>query len=234
DEVDSARHADAKPGAYVCLAVKDDGQGMDKETLGRIFEPFYTTKEQGKGTGMGLATVYGVLKQHDGWAEVESARGSGTEMRVFFPVSKDAVVEKPAASPTETVVSAPSEHFTILVVEDEQMLREFVTGALRSFGYRVLAAANGRQALEIWASHRDTIDLLLTDVVMPGVPSGRQLERQLTTEKPDLKVIFTSGYSAELLGPDFEEEREHGFLAKPYLTDSLARTVAAQLCASKA
>ena len=234
NEADSTRHADARPGDYVCLAVKDDGQGMDKETLGRIFEPFYTTKEQGKGTGMGLATVYGVLKQHDGWVEAASKRGSGTEMRVFFPLSKEAVVEKPAASPTDAVTSVPSKRFTILVVEDEHMLREFVTGALRSFGYHVLAAGNGRQALEIWASHRDAIDLLLTDVVMPGLPSGRQLERQLTSEKPDLKVIFTSGYSAELLGADFEQEREHGFLAKPYLTDSLARTVAAQLCNSKA
>jgi two-component system cell cycle sensor histidine kinase/response regulator CckA len=233
-EVDPAHHADAKPGAYVCLSVKDDGQGMDKETLGRIFEPFFTTKEQGKGTGMGLATVYGVLKQHEGWVEVESARGNGTEMRVFFPVSKVAVAEKRKANPTEAVAAVPSECFTILVVEDEQMLRDFVTDALRSFGYRVLVAANGRQALELWDSHRDTIDLLLTDVVMPGLPSGRQLERQLTTEKPDLKVIFTSGYSAELLGADFEQEREHGFLAKPYLTDSLARTVAAQLCISEA
>ncbi len=182
---------------------------------------------------MGLATVYGVLRQHDGWVEVESAHGSGTEMRVFFPVSKDAVVELRAANPTEGVERVPAECFTILVVEDEQMLRDFVTDALRSFGYRVLAAANGQQALKIWAAHRDTIDLLLTDVVMPGLPSGRQLERQLTTEKPNLKVIFTSGYSAELLGADFEQEMEHGFLAKPYLTDSLARTVAAQLCGSK-
>jgi CheY-like chemotaxis protein len=234
DEAEPARHADAKPGAYVCLSVKDDGPGMDKETVGRIFEPFFTTKEQGKGTGMGLATVYGVLKQHDGWVEVESARGSGTEMRVFFPVSKHAVAEKRAANPTEVIASVPSERFTILVVEDEQMLRDFVTDALKSFGYRVLAAANGRQALEIWASHRDAIDLLLTDVVMPGLPSGRQLEQQLMKEKPDLKVIFTSGYSAELLGADFAQEREHSFLAKPYLTDSLARTVAAQLCATQA
>jgi len=234
EEVDRRRHADAQPGAYVCLSVKDDGQGMDKETLGRIFEPFFTTKEQGKGTGMGLATVYGVLKQHDGWVEVESARGNGTEVRVFFPVSKDAVVEKRAANPPAMVASVPSDRFTILVVEDEQMLRDFVTDALKSFGYRVLAAANGRQALEIWASQRDTIDLLLTDVVMPGLPSGRQLEQQLIKEKPDLKVIFTSGYSAELLGADFAQEREHGFLAKPYLTDSLARTVAAKLCAAQA
>ncbi len=231
-DADHARHPDAKPGSYVCLSMRDTGEGMDKATLARIFEPFFTTKEQGKGTGMGLATVYGVLKQHDGWIEVDSARGNGTEVRVFFPVSREGVVQKHVEVMREVVENVPAGSFTILVAEDEQMLRDFVSDALSSFGYRILAAANGRQALEIWAAHRDEIDLLLTDVVMPGFPSGRQLEQQLTAEKPDLKVIFTSGYSAELLGSDFEQDRKHGFLAKPYLTDCLARTVAAQLCAS--
>ena len=233
ENVNHMRHADARPGSYVCLSLKDTGEGMDEATLGRIFEPFFTTKEQGKGTGMGLATVYGVLKQHDGWIEVDSARGKGTEVRAYFPVSKESAVARPVEITTEPVVRVPEGRYTILVVEDEQMLREFVSNALRSFGYRVFAAANGRQALELWEAHRDKIDLLLTDVVMPGLPSGRQLEQRLTTEKPDLKVIFTSGYSAELLGPDFEGKRRHGFLAKPYLTDSLARTVAAELCASR-
>ncbi len=232
DEADHARHPDAKPGSYVRLSMRDTGEGMDEATLVRIFEPFFTTKEQGKGTGMGLATVYGVLKQHDGWIEVDSARGNGTEARVFFPVSREGVAQKQIEVMREAVESVPAGSFTILVAEDEQMLRDFVSDALSSFGYRILAAANGRQALEIWTAHRDEIDLLLTDVVMPGFPSGRQLEQLLTTEKPDLKVIFTSGYSAELLGPDFEQDRKHGFLAKPYLTDSLARTVAAQLCVS--
>src|SRR5439155_5987560 len=135
-------------------------------TLGRIFEPFFTTKEQGKGTGMGLATVYGVLKQHDGSIEVESARGRGTEVRVYFPVSKLEVVEERVEIATEAVAKVSPGRFTILVVEDEQMLRDFVTDALSSIGYRVFAAANGRQALEIWATQRDEIDLLLTDVVM--------------------------------------------------------------------
>jgi two-component system, cell cycle sensor histidine kinase and response regulator CckA len=233
-EAAQTRHPDAKPGSYVCLSMRDTGEGMDEATLTRIFEPFFTTKEQGKGTGMGLATVYGVLKQHGGWIEVDSVRGNGTDVRVFFPVSRDGVVEKRVEITLDAAESVPPGRFTVLVVEDEQMLRDFVHDALSSFGYRVLAAANGRQALELWAAHRDEIDLLLTDVVMPGFPSGRQLEQQLTREKPDLKVIFTSGYSAELLGPDFEQEREHGFLAKPYLTDALARTVAAQLCASEA
>jgi CheY-like chemotaxis protein len=146
-------------------------------------------------------------------------------------MSQNSVVEKHAEITAEAVGTVLAGRFTILLVEDEEMLREFVKGALGSFGYQVLAAADGREALDIWTKHRHEIHLLLTDVVMPGLPSGRQLARQLRTEQPDLKIIFTSGYSAELLGPDFEQEREHGFLAKPYLTDSLARTVAAQLCA---
>lgn len=232
DNVNQTHQPNAKPGSYVCLSMKDTGEGMDKATLERIFEPFFTTKEQGKGTGMGLATVYGVLQQHDGWIEVDSARGSGTEVRVFFPASKTSVVEERGTRMTRAVENALPAGFTILVVEDEQMLRDFVTNALTSIGYRVLAAANGPEALEIWEAHRDEINLLLTDVVMPGLLSGRQLEQRLTTDKPDLKVIFTSGYSAELLGMDLDQDQKHGFLAKPYFTESLARTVATQLCAT--
>ena len=229
DEADRARHAEAQPGSYICLSVKDSGHGMDAATQRRIFEPFFTTKDPGKGTGMGLATVYGVLKQHDGWIEVESESGHGTDIRAFFPVSKNGVAETHTEALIPPARSAPQEGRTILVAEDEEMLREFVSEALSSFGYRVLTAENGRRALEIWAAHRDEIDLLLTDVVMPESISGLQLAHQLTTERPGLKVIFTSGYSAELLGPDFEQGREYGFLSKPYLTDSLARTVAAHL-----
>ena len=128
--------------------------------------------------------------------------------------------------PTESV---PTNTITILVVEDEEMLREFVSDALSGLGYRVLSATNGRAALDVWAAHRDEIDLLLTDVVMPESISGRQLAHTLILEKPDLKVIFTSGYSAELFGSDFEREKEHLFLAKPYLPDRLAQAVASHL-----
>jgi two-component system cell cycle sensor histidine kinase/response regulator CckA len=232
DKINEARQPNAKPGSYVCLSMKDDGEGMDKPTLERVFEPFFTTKELGKGTGMGLATVYGVLQQHDGWIEVDSTRGIGTEVRVFFPASETGVVEERGTRITKAVENAVPAGFTILVVEDEQMLREFVCNALTSIGYRVLSAANGQEALKIWEAHREEIDLLLTDVVMPGLPSGRQLEQQLTSDKPDLKVIFTSGYSEEVLGMDSDDGPRHGFLAKPYFTESLARTVATQLCES--
>ena len=229
DEAFRARNPEAQLGPHICLVVKDTGHGMDAATVARIFEPFFTTKDPGKGTGMGLATVYGVLKQHGGWIEVDSAPGRGTTIRTFFPVSVDGFISpsiKPQVAPTE---SAPTNTITILVVEDEEMLREFVSDALSALGYRVLSATNGRAALEVWAAHRDEIDLLLTDVVMPESISGRQLAHTLILDKPDLKVIFTSGYSAELFGSDFEREKEHFFLAKPYLPDRLAQAVASHL-----
>lgn len=229
DETALTRNPEAQPGRHICLLVKDSGKGMDAATVARIFEPFFTTKGSGEGTGMGLATVYGVLKQHGGWIEVESAPRRGTAIRAFFPLSVDEVAAETAQPARLPAASVPTESVTILVVEDEDMLRDFVGQALGVLGYRVLTAANGRDALKVWSEHRDEIDLLLTDVVMPESISGRQLAHTLIVEKPDLKVIFTSGYSAELLGEDFEQEKEFGFLAKPYLPDRLASTVAAHL-----
>ena len=226
DEAICARNPEAQLGRYICLAVQDTGSGMDAATVARIFEPFFTTKAPGEGTGMGLATAYGVLKQHGGWIEVESAPRRGTTISAFFPVSLDGVLAVASEPERLPATSAPVANITILVVEDEEMLREFVGQALSAVGYRVLTAANGREALKVWSEHRDEIDLLLTDVVMPDAMSGRQLAHTLIVDKPDLKVIFTSGYSAELLGEDFEQEKKHGFLAKPYLPDRLASTVA--------
>jgi two-component system cell cycle sensor histidine kinase/response regulator CckA len=229
DEAARVRNPEAQLGPHICLAVKDTGHGMDATTLGRIFEPFFTTKDPGKGTGMGLATVYGVLKQHGGWIEVDSTPRRGTTVRAYFPLSVDGVAPAPSKVESPIAASAPTESITILVVEDEEMLREFVSDALGALGYRVFSAPNGRAALEVWSAHREEIDLLLTDVVMPESISGRQLAHTLILEKPDLKVIFTSGYSSELFGSDFEREKEHVFLAKPYLPDQLAQTVATHL-----
>jgi PAS domain S-box-containing protein len=229
DEAARAHNPEAQLGPHICLAMKDTGCGMDAATVARIFEPFFTTKGPGQGTGMGLATVYGVLKQHGGWIEVESAPRGGTTVRAFFPLCVDGVAAEPAELENQPTKFAPNESITILVVEDEEMLRDFVSDALGSLGYRVLSAPNGCAALEIWAVHRDEIDLLLTDVVMPESVSGRELAHTLIMDKPDLKVIFTSGYSAELIGTDFEREKQHAFLAKPYLPDRLAQTVATHL-----
>lgn len=229
DEGIQAGHPEAQLGHHVCLAVKDTGSGMDETTIGRIFEPFFTTKGPGEGTGMGLATAYGVLKQHGGWIEVESEPDQGTTIRTFFPISPEAITAaaaEPVGSPT---LDAPSDDVTILVVEDEEMLRDFVGDALGAVGYRVLTAANGREALKVWAEHREEIDLLLTDVVMPDSMSGQQLAHTLVVDKPGLKVIFTSGYSADLLGEQFEQEKRYGFLPKPYLPEHLTAKVANHL-----
>lgn len=223
-----AHYPGVRAGPFVCLTVQDSGCGMDAETLGRIFEPFFTTKEQGKGTGMGLATVYGIAQQHNGWVEVESEPGNGTTFRVYFPLGDESATLDPLRSP-ELLPSRASKQIVILIAEDEPMLREFVQTALESLGYCVLSAADGREALAIWEKVNGEVDLLLTDLVMPGGVSGWQLARRLTAAKPDLKVIFTSGYSAELMTQEFEDCPEHQFLAKPFLTEKLARTVAIAL-----
>jgi len=229
DKAYRARNSEAQLGPHICLAVKDTGHGMDTATVARIFDPFFTTKDPGKGTGMGLATVYGALKQHGGWVEVDSAPGRGTTIRTYFPLCPEGHVATVRKSEIALAEVAPTDKITILVVEDEDMLREFVSDALMTVGYRVLSAANGKDALGVWAKHKEKIDLLLTDVVMPESISGRQLAHMLIMDKPELKVIFTSGYSSELFGAEFESEKNHIFLAKPYLPDRLAQTVASHL-----
>ena len=228
DDAGRARHPGTEAQRFACLTVQDTGHGMDAATLAHVFEPFFTTKDPGKGTGMGLATVYGILRQHAGWVEAESGPGHGTTFRVYFPISTEAAAEKPALSAGAPAVPRHGEKITILLVEDENALREFVSRALGKLGYRVLAAPNGQRALEVWAAHRDEIDLLLTDVVMPDSISGRQLAHRLVLDRPDLKVILTSGHSSELIDTDFEQQNEHIFLPKPYRASHLAKTIAAQ------
>lgn len=216
-----ARHPDARPGHFVCLNVNDSGHGMDAATLAHIFEPFFTTKEIGRGTGLGLATVYGIVKQHQGWVEVESQVGEGTTFKVFLPGISKRVPFSESTKPTQ----APGGDETILVVEDETALRDLVQEILEKKGYRVLPASNGSQALKVWQSHRDEIHLLLTDMMMPGDLSGRELAERVVAEKPDVKVIYTSGYSLDVVGPDFAIKDGFTFLQKPYHSETLAQTV---------
>ena len=215
------RHSEAREGNFVCLSVADTGHGMDAATLARAFEPFFTTKEIGKGTGLGLATVYGIVKQHHGWVEVESDVGRGTTFKAFFPVSTRAVSGATFAPP------APAEGGTetILVVEDEPALRELVKEILEHKGYQVIAAATGAQALKIWEQRRDEIDMLFTDMMMPEGVSGRELADHVLRERPDVKVIYTSGYSLDVVGQDFTIRDGMDFLQKPYNPETLARAV---------
>jgi PAS domain S-box-containing protein len=215
------RHPEAREGNFICLSVSDTGHGMDQMTLARIFEPFFTTKEIGKGTGLGLATVYGIVQQHQGWVEVESQVGQGTAFKVFLPIATKAAPRDRVAQPGEV----PGGDETILVVEDEPALRELIQEILQKKGYRVLEAATGVQALQVWDQHKDDIDLLLTDMMMPEGVSGRELAERVLQDRADLKVIYSSGYSLDVVGEEPPFTDGSTFLQKPYDPDTIARAV---------
>jgi two-component system cell cycle sensor histidine kinase/response regulator CckA len=213
-------HPAARAGEFVSLKVSDTGTGIAPEHLRHIFEPFFTTKEVGKGTGLGLATVYGIVKQHQGWVDVASQVGEGTTFEIFLPSIQSSVVAIPAISP-ELIPCGGTEK--ILLVEDDDAVRLMTRRTLESFGYQVLEAASGRKALEIWQTGKLEIDLLLTDIVMPDGLTGRRLAELLREQTPGLKVIFVSGYSLSVISKDtdFLNRRNNYFLQKPYQANVL-------------
>jgi nitrogen-specific signal transduction histidine kinase/ActR/RegA family two-component response regulator len=219
------RQPESRPGLFVGLSVSDSGHGMDAQTLERIFEPFFTTKQPGQGTGLGLAMVYGIVKQHQGWIEVQSQLGKGSTFKVFLPASSNA---RPAPDPAHPG-SAPGGHETILLVEDEASLRDLVQEVLRKKGYTVLTAATGRRALQLWEKHKAKIDLLLTDMMMPEGVSGHELAALVLADKPALRVIYSSGYGVEVVGPGFELVEGANYLQKPYHPENLAHVVRKRL-----
>ncbi len=217
----AAAHAGGRPGAYVVLSVNDTGSGMDAETLKHVFEPFFTTKGPGKGTGLGLATVYGIVKQSDGHVWVYSEPGIGTTVKVYLP-RVDLGVE-PALSPRpEAPLSKGSE--TVLVAEDEESLGEMIREILEDLGYDVLAGGVGKAALEVARGHAAPIHLLLTDVVMPGL-SGRELAARLREVHPETRVLYMSGYSDEAIAHHGVLDPGVPFLEKPFGPDALTRKV---------
>jgi nitrogen-specific signal transduction histidine kinase/CheY-like chemotaxis protein len=223
DTVFIETHPQAHTGHFVRLRVADNGIGMDSATMGRIFEPFFTTKDVGKGTGLGLATVYGIVKQHEGWLEVNSEPGKGSTFDVFLPASDKA----PAFADEEAASAAPvaggSE--TILIVEDEPLLRSMARDILEECGYRILEASSGREAFDVWNQRANEIDLLLTDMVMPDGISGADLVERLLASQPRLKVVFTSGYTGNEVNQKMLARTRASFLAKPYTHAELAKTV---------
>jgi two-component system cell cycle sensor histidine kinase/response regulator CckA len=216
----ASSHADARPGTFVALTVTDSGCGIAKENLDHIFEPFFTTKDVGSGSGLGLATVYGIVKQHSGWISVESEVGRGTTFEIYLPVC-----DRPAPTAPAPATRARGGSECILLVEDEESLRELVRCVLESYGYNVIDAANGRCAFDVWKEHGKRVDLLLTDIVMPDGVTGRDLADTLKQEKPNLRVLFSSGYSSDIIGKDFVLADGVNFLQKPYNPQTLAETV---------
>jgi len=225
-EAHAMTHANARAGSFIRLQVDDTGCGMDGQTLGRIFEPFFSTKEVGKGTGLGLATVYGIVKQHNGWIEVTSEVGAGTSFRIYFPALEQTFETGHETTLIAREVTGGEE--TILLVEDEPDLREMVREILLSYNYNLIEAGNGIDALSAWDAADGRIDLLLTDMVMPDGMNGRELASLLRKRKPDLKVIYSSGYSAALLAGD-SDKLDGMFLPKPYRPSELAAMVRACL-----
>lgn len=213
---------ESAPAHFVCLAVTDTGVGMDDQTLVHLFEPFFTTKEPGKGTGLGLATVHGIVAQHRGRVEVQSQLGQGSTFRVYLPVATEAVT--PAVQESRPAPPRRGRE-TILVVEDDEMVRRLSVRSLRTLGYTVHEASNGQAAMALWQTHGPQIDLLLTDMVMPESLSGLDLVEQLQAQNPNLKAVISSGYSSEILQSGNPPRPGIQYLPKPYEMRALARLV---------
>jgi nitrogen-specific signal transduction histidine kinase/CheY-like chemotaxis protein len=222
DAATAHENPEAAAGRFVCLTFDDTGCGIAPENLGRIFEPFFTTKELDRGTGLGLATVYGIVKQHQGWIDVQSRLGEGTTFKIFLPASTVRSRARPM-TPAEQEVIGGTE--TLLVVEDEAPLLKLMQHILESHGYKVLGCANGRQALDTWGQHPKKIDLLLTDLILPDGMAGTELARILQRAKPGLKVLYTSGYDAARLAKEFPAGTVVNLVQKPFHARRLAEMV---------
>ncbi len=209
-----------RPGQYVLLSVSDTGTGMDRETQSRIFEPFFTTKEKGKGTGLGLSTVYGIVKQTGGYVMVQSEIGRGTTFHIYLPLTESSA--EPHVAPVPEKACGGNE--TVLLVEDEESVRQLVRDTLTAKGYKVIEGENGEAGLAAAARETGKIDLVITDVVMPGM-GGREMVKELSASRPDTKVLYLSGYTEDAIISDGSIERGTAFLQKPFTLQNLTRKV---------
>ena len=218
DEKYVREHITAKPGFYVMMAISDTGTGMDEEIRSKIFEPFFTTKEEGQGTGLGLSTVYGIVKQSDGYIWVYSEPGKGTSFKIYLPrVDKESQDIKKIKTSDKSLSGTE----TVLVVEDDRMVRELAIKILQKYGYKVLEAEDGKEAIEIGKQHEGPIDLMLTDVVMPGM-SGRILAAEFESLRPKIKVVYMSGYTDNIVVHHGILDRGMSFIQKPFTHEALA------------
>jgi two-component system, cell cycle sensor histidine kinase and response regulator CckA len=211
-----------QPGPYILLTVTDTGIGMDSETKARAFEPFFTTKEKGKGTGLGLSTVYGVVKQSGGYIDIESAPGVGTTFKIYLPRVAEEIDRKTNSAGGSAKGAVGRE--TILLAEDEESLRKLTRASLEQGGYKVLEAKDGADALEASNNHCGPIDLLLTDIVMPGM-GGRALAEELMRRRPETRVVYMSGYTGQTIGSQGPIDPGSDFLPKPFTREVLTRKI---------
>jgi CheY-like chemotaxis protein len=208
-----------KPGNHVKITVTDTGTGMDEKTKVRIFDPFFTTKEMGRGTGLGLATVYGIIKGHKGMIDVDSEPGHGTTFAIYLPASEKEVVKEKTAAGT---IARGTE--TILLVDDEKMVVEVTRELLESLGYRVYATGSGQEAIAVYMEKRNKIDLVILDMIMPGISGGDTYDR-LKEINPDVRVLLSSGYSIDGEAQTIVDRGCNGFLQKPFQLENLSRKV---------
>jgi CheY-like chemotaxis protein len=211
-----------QPGEHVLLTVRDTGSGMDSETRRRLFEPFFTTKDTGKGTGLGLSTVYGIVRQSSGTILVDSSPGKGTTFSIYLPREQG---PWQAAAPPPRLQDKLQGSETILLVEDEEMVRQLAERVLREYGYTVLVASRGSEALEVSAGRSEPIEMMITDVIMPGGMNGKQLADRLQVSRPQMKVLFISGYADGSLFPGKEPEDRIELLEKPFSPQALVQRV---------
>jgi len=214
-------HLGSKPGHYVKLSISDTGHGMDKETLKHIFDPFYTTKEIGKGTGLGLAMVYGIVKSHNGYIMCYSEPDEGTIFKIYFPVIEK---ETERVESKEKKVHIKGGNETILLVDDEEAIRELGKDILTRFGYTVLMASDGETALEIYRENKKEISLVILDIIMPGM-GGRKCLEELLKINPELRIIIASGYSMNGPSKEVLKAGAKGFISKPYNINQILKSV---------
>jgi CheY-like chemotaxis protein len=221
DERSIGAHPDAVPGRYVLMTVTDTGIGMSRETAQRIFEPYFTTKAEGQGTGLGLTMVYGIVRQSGGWIEVSSKPEEGPSFSIYLP-RIDAIPVQNQAELTAALKLHGIE--TVLVVEDQGEVRRLTRTILESYGYHVIEAADAKEALSVEKKHSGEIDVLVADVILPGM-NGKALYEHLRVVRPKLRVIFMSGYPKDVISSRGIVERDVEYLLKPLSPDSLARKV---------
>ena len=215
---------DAKPGNYVLLTITDTGSGMDKETQARIFDPFFTTKDMaaGRGTGLGLASAYGIVKAHAGYIDVESEKGKGTTFSIYLPATEKRVGMEKAVEVAQQAIKGTG---TVLLVDDEEVVLEVGTRLLEKLGYAVLDAESGRKALELYKDNRDKIDIVVLDMVMPDVGGGEAYDK-MKEINPSVKVLLSSGYSIEDAGAKQILNRGcDGFIQKPFSMEQLSQSI---------